>query len=88
MKKQDEIDFYMHLSSPSLNIADKHQDLLLKLYNYKMPLKRKLYILEKWTNTNIWEYGVSPLSGWFLKDSDIKFNNIKYKEQNENKNNK
>lgn len=73
MRKPDEIQFYAALRTlhkgpyksqqTGIPFADKVAE------DLGIPEKRAYSLLNKWTDRDWWEYGVSMRSGWFTEDA-------------------
>lgn len=80
MKKQDEIDFFNYL----INLA-KQDNKDIGYFNpgrsvlekFTMNSKRKYRILLKWSDKDIWDYGINICCGWFTPEAVEKFNKEK-----------
>lgn len=67
--KDDEIEFLQYLISKCNNGNGYCQPGRDAVAEYNMNDKRKTYILNKWDNKGLWDYGVSLYSGWFKTEN-------------------
>lgn len=70
MKKEDEIELWNKVKNKPLNEVIEWEEIAQRL---GMPIKRLGYILEKWSDKGILNYGVSLRTAWIEDKEKFKY---------------